>query len=638
MITSLEIKNFKGLENVKYENFGLINSIYGKNDSGKSSILDCIFWLLCDSTILYGSTSNNDELINVNKPNELISASLIINGNKIERCYGHKLNDDETITDVNYYYINDRRCKSQKEYFEFVDNFLGLKFKTKEKINLKYALMNPFVLGKEIKQEVFRRLIKEILDVDFDKIVFEKSKNKYDDIKKDYEYQGCDINNLKTYYKQQISKMSSLINNLNIDNDITSSLDDLKNKYNDLLAKKTTLSINNRYVESEKLQKIQNNIQELNKKLYELKQKDLENSKPKINVELINQIKELKESVNLQISQYNQMITINNEYKSFIDINKVYIKSVEEQINVLNETLKNYKSIVCPNCGTEIMTDEQKEIIKNTKFKIQELENKKQEYLSSINKHENKINDLKPQIKDLQTAILLGKDKLQELQKELDDYNNKQIQFVESEETIKANQELNDLKNKYNELKKQEIDNFNDSQINVQNQLNNLDQELNMLNNEMNIVIKNDNLKLQKRNYLSQKAKFEVLLTLAKDYANDLANVINQNCYKIFGDDIEFVMVKKNKSNDEQKPVCYAQIKSIPYNSLNSANNLLAGIIVVEKIKQFINSKDIPILFDVVDNIGENTLQKIQSKTSSQIFFTEVDRTDKNNRELKIIK
>ena len=102
MIEKLEIKNFKGVENVKLDKFGIVNSIYGKNNSGKSTILDCMMWLLCDCTLTYGETNNNDVYLNLNKPNELIEASLVVNGNKLERVYGHRLNEDNTMSYLKY--------------------------------------------------------------------------------------------------------------------------------------------------------------------------------------------------------------------------------------------------------------------------------------------------------------------------------------------------------------------------------------------------------------------------------------------------------------------------------------------------------------------------------------------------------
>lgn len=639
MIEKLEIKRFKGLKNVKYENFGLINSIYGRNETGKSSVLDCICWLLCDSTLLYGSTSNNDELIDLNNPNELIEASLVINGNKIQRTYGHKLNDDETITDVNYYYINDRRCKSQKEYFEFVDNFLGLKFKTKEKINLKYALMNPFVLGKEIKQEVFRRLIKEILDVDFDEILFSK-KEEYVKIKNDYKYQGCDINNLLTYYKQQIKNQSKIVESYNakINSEFNEyNLEQLKVEHGELLSKKAETSLSFKsYAPSQEIANKMAKIIDLNNDLKKSKEEDYINSKPKVDENLEKGILILKESINKDIVEYNSLVSESTKLKNDVNTNNILVNKNKEQIELLEST--KVEGIVCPNCNTKIITPEQEQVLKRVEERVQSLKQEQEEMVKIIETCNKKIDDLEPRLKELKQLILIGKDTLSKNNEELNKQKNGSFEIVYSENTKKLEKELETLNIELNELKEKDVQLYQEKLNNRNNEIAVLNEEISKKQSLINQVIANENLKIEKKNVLVEKSKFEMLLTVAKDYANDLALVIKEYCVKIFGNDIDFVMVKKNKSNDEQKPVCYAQIKGIPYNSLNSANNLLAGVIVIEKIKNYINANDIPVLFDIVDNVGQKTLDEIFSKVSSQIFYTEVDRTDKSERTLIVVK
>jgi ABC-type uncharacterized transport system ATPase component len=48
MLGSVEIKNFRGVKECKLENLSLINVLVGRNNSGKSTILDAIYWLCRD--------------------------------------------------------------------------------------------------------------------------------------------------------------------------------------------------------------------------------------------------------------------------------------------------------------------------------------------------------------------------------------------------------------------------------------------------------------------------------------------------------------------------------------------------------------------------------------------------------------
>lgn len=637
MIEQLEIKNFKGVENVKLDKFGIVNSIYGKNNSGKSTILDCIMWLLCDCTLTYGETNNNDVYLNLNKPNELIEASLVVNGNKIERVYGHRLNEDNTITDINYYLINDRRCRSKTDYFDFVDIYLGVKFKSREKINLKYALMNPFVFGKSIKQETFRNLIKEIINVDFDKIV-QESDSKYNDIVEDLTKQGKDINNLMTYYKQQIKKEKQFISDysLKIDNDLEDNTNELSKRKNELLEEKIKLQTNSPYKFSDKLSLMSDNYLKMQKELEKSKQNDILKSTKKVDESLINEVKELKLKVNEKIDEYNSINRYIYDIEDKINKYKNILLTIDKQIELLNQFKVN--EIICPNCGEKIIDENQKNILKENTEKIEDFTKQKDKSLSEIEVLEKSLKDNKDKLNAIKDSIISQKKTIEEKENLIKEEENKQTEIVKSEETTKLEIELEKLNNDIFKLKAEEEKSYYDDFQLRTNKINEIVIELSSIQDKENKIMANENLKEVKSSHIKEMALYEAKLTIAKDYAKDLAKTIKNNCYKIFGDDVDFVMVKQNKTNDEQKPVCYAQVNNIPYQSLNSASELLTGIIVIEKIKKFLGLNDIPIIFDVIDNIGNEVLNKIVEKSTSQIFYSEVDRSDKSERTLKIVK
>ena len=60
---------------------------------------------------------------------------------------------------------------------------------------------------------------------------------------------------------------------------------------------------------------------------------------------------------------------------------------------------------------------------------------------------------------------------------------------------------------------------------------------------------------------------------------------------------------------------------------------------MLEKIKQYINPNcDIPIIFDIADNLGEKATKNITDViNNSQIFYTRIEWKDNVERQLKII-
>lgn len=52
MLTSLKIKGFRKYKNLELENFSRINFILGKNNVGKTSVLEAIFTWSCGQNIV----------------------------------------------------------------------------------------------------------------------------------------------------------------------------------------------------------------------------------------------------------------------------------------------------------------------------------------------------------------------------------------------------------------------------------------------------------------------------------------------------------------------------------------------------------------------------------------------------------
>lgn len=639
MITNLKIKNFKGIKNVEYNNFGLVNAIYGKNETGKTTILDCIMWLLCGATLTYGDGNIDDKCINQNFPNELIEASLTINGNTIERVFGHKLGDNNNIIDVNYFYTNGRKCKSKKEYFELVDSYLGITLESKsnirENINLKYALINPYFFGKEIKQDVFRRFIMQILNVDFNDIIFKNTK--FDVIESDYKSQGCDDNNLKQLYRQKINEINNQLNEINVKLDSQDQVDESESKLEKLIEKKAKYKLEHQieYTNSE-IQRLAKEISDTTIELSKSQSKDMLNSISEEEKSLSKEINELKTKINSNIDKYNEISdNLNIAYYKQNAI-KMSIELHEKNLEILQNS--KFERIECPNCHTILNEEKEKTFNFDKAEKVKVLNSKLEDKNKQVKEIEKEIELFKSQINDITKIIKNDKDLLNEKKVKLETLSNAKDKNIDSKETI-------DLKDKLNSLNVQIEEEQNKLQSKNQELKENTRIELEKIDNEIIIekvrLSKIDEIKRLKESKLqliSAKIDYETKLVLANELSKNLCKITENYSKRIFGDDVGFVMVTKNKTNDDYKRVCYAHVYNIPYESLNTANALLTGIIVVEKIKAFLNLKDIPILFDIIDNIGNATLENILSKTNSQIFFTQVDRTDKEERQVKIIK
>ena len=635
MITKLSIKNFRGIEKAEYDNFGFVNAIYGRNGSGKSTVLDCLMWMITGETLTFGnSASVNDKCISETSPNSLIDCEITINGNVLRRTYGYKYNEEEdTTTEVNAYYSNGRRCKNKKEYFEEVNRFLDFNLKTREKINLVSALINPYTFGKGVDQPIFRRFIKEILNVDFDSILF--ANEKYQKIQLDYNAQGRDINNVKDLYKQKTKKVDSELDEINLKIASAENVEVNEEEYHKLLSEKNNVSLS-KFEFNEKVYELTNELNKTKIDLANSRHDDIVNNVSEEEKSLGEQIKNLRVEINSNIDQYNvlnndlimckQKIRIN---ENNVELKASYIKEVEES---------TFRAIICPECSCVVNKDEEENFnhkkAESIKKAQEEIDTSKEE----LEKSNKLLKELEKKLEEKKTLVVEGKKDLEELKQKLSAVQNDEEKNIVSEKTKSLEQKSIELELEIIKLREEDAFKMQEFLRNQNEKLQELNQKLLEIEIAKRKLNELNSIKEKKKQLLVEKAKLVSLLDTTKDFALDQVRITKEYTCKIFGDDVEFVMLKQQKTNDTLKEVCYAQVKGISYDNLNTANALLTGIIVVEKIKAYLGIQDLPIIFDICDNIGNKIMEDILAKTTSQVFYTEVDKTDKSERVLKVIK
>ena len=83
----LEIVNFRNVKNFSIDvpNNSKAIILNGKNGIGKSTILDAIYWLLCDETLVYGSQgSDNIDKNNRKEPVDITAIFVKDNGEDLK--------------------------------------------------------------------------------------------------------------------------------------------------------------------------------------------------------------------------------------------------------------------------------------------------------------------------------------------------------------------------------------------------------------------------------------------------------------------------------------------------------------------------------------------------------------------------
>lgn len=631
-IKEVYIKSFRALRDVKYDNIGLINEVYGKNGCGKTTTIEALNWMLSGETLDYGEKDdgNIDDL----NHNELLDVTITMNdGQTIQRKFGYKLQENGEETQVNYFYANDRKCKNQKEYYQYIDSMFGLRFKTEQKLNLRTALINPYKFSLGVDPKILRKFIEELLNIDIDQKLMDTGK--YIDIVNDYTKNLKNYNYLIEAYNKKMKDIDSQINVYNTQTENGKPEYD-QIKLTDLKTQKLSLQQNYKPFEDAKLHELTLLGNGLTRLLAESQKEDIVNSVSEEEKELNKKFNELKTKHNSDYDKYLNLNSATNILQSKIKYTQEEISALTSEIALLRA--KNFEIITCPNCHTIINEKGLNEFNEKKANDIKEKEgalNRRTEELAQL---ENEFNSNVDSINSLIEILKAQKLDLANLKSQLEKLSNDPNKVKKSSKTLELESQIETVKKQYNEQLTQYEINKQKYNEEYNSKLNALDEEINKMMFAYNEAMTYQNALDKKKELFIEKEELQHKIQVAKDFKKDKIIETKNQIHKIFGDEVDFEFIQEYKTSDNFKEVCYATLKGVKYNSMNTANKLQIGVLIIKKIKEFIGGCNLPIIFDISDNIGKQALNNILSNSSSQVFFTCVDRTDESERQLKVLK
>lgn len=620
MIKKISYSNLNGLTNEFTFKEGL-NAFVGSNGSGKTTSLDCLAILLFGESFSYNKTLERH--INIKDKTQKIECKMsiltddkIINeegkNTEIYVNFGVKISIDDTNKLSTSWYVNNVKLTKKKyeeklcEVFKIPYNVLDV-----EKVNVLRCLIDTNYIN-EIDNIGFYNFVRKLTNV-ITVQEFANNNNEYSCIREVLANCGYEI-------KDTIKLINNIIDDLNSKIDINEKQIENNNNY----IKEINFNSDNYNKKIDIFNDLKNKIELKNKEL-ESFEKKYNDSLNKDNEELSNKRilagNNIRKFTNECIDYQNKLIIINNKI-NFLNYN---INNNTNKIDILNGEIeqinnKEFKQIICPNC---------KEIVNKNELDIF---NKNRE--NEIYKLTNLITESKKSIEDLQN----------ELKNKIDEKENyeKKIEIL-NQEIIKENENLNKL-NSQNVLESQET-------ISISNEITKLEKELELLNaqiknyyqeltDEKAIIDKIENIKsnintlnTNINNYKSEKATYEQKSIVLKQFNIDYAKLIEERISNVFGD-IKINMVKEGK-NSKEKINCFAIHDDKPIFNYNTAPQKALGSKIIAKIKQHLGIKNLPIMFDIVDNIGKKALDEIIKYSNGQVFCTLVEFED--GKELKLI-
>lgn len=655
------IKAFRGVKEKDFTFSDKENCFIGSNGVGKTTCLDAITLLLTGETFVYDKDMaknrdfNNQRDINeiyilvetddetINEEGNFVKVIQKLSAKLYEQYKGKKgEKTDEYIKFAVDWYINDEKLTKEK-YFERLNNIFNINYNN----NIKEFNLNRFLVdynySNTCNYQALKKFIESILNITPDNEILKQEQFRmcaYDLVQNNY-----DIKATNSLYNTKIKALQDKINNINaiIDDINNNNYEILTNEEIELLNKEKESIINSKKPTKEEenklieLENIRNNNELSINEYNENKKIEFQKNNSKINQEKIDSLVELGKinndinNINSEGKEIKRLIErLSNENENF---NK-NIERLNKELNIVSK--EECKEIKCPNCNTilnqnEINEWETKKITKtnNIEFSIKEFNNKINQNNELIKQYQNNFNELNNRYKNLN----ISKGKL-----ELSIEKMVVPVFVPT-----VNQEL---VNNYEYSKKE----YEDYKTYLSNKEKYTDEEINRIN-EIDIELKNNiiNAKMKENNneklelkqselekLLDEKCKLELKQIALVDFKEYKTQLIKENTSKVFGD-IEWVLQEESKANSNSKQdKCYATLNGVSMDGVNTASKLVLGTKIIECVKKKLGVKGLPLIFDIVDNIGEKALREVESISNNQIFCTMASFND--NVELSLTK
>jgi exonuclease SbcC len=515
----LKIIDFKGIENFEIAFDNKTTNLIGENGTGKTTILDAIYWVFFGKNSLGKSKfdiqpiDSNNQVIPNKTP--LVELQLMIDGEPVTLC--------KKLAKTCEYYYDEHEMKAT-EYAEKVSNIVSEK--------LFSVLINPVFFGDNYTWQEQKSLILDNFEVE-NTVIQEK---KYAGIKKDITTYG---------YESTLNKYDKKFK-----------------EYDKTLIEKKS---NKEYIlKNLEGKSVDVSKDELSKKLETLRDmiKQLEDSKVNL-ISLERDLNDTNNSIAIAKNRFdNNLMNQKNDIQRDIRNKESDKDNLLKRYKEKNAQLKTI-SDTCVYCGNKI----DKAVVEKQK--------------SDINAELKKIID---------DGNLLA-DQIKTLKIQLDNLNNEYIPAKElTEKKFQIEENIKKLKSNFDDETYGEIRaeiTIVESLISGYDSIIKFQDDLNSVTN-----IINETTKL--------KEAAEIMIELVKKY--------NQEYSKLVADKLNSLLknVKINtfniQKNGEVKETFEITMYGVPYNSLNSAGKIIAGVELIQLINKALNI-NFPIVIDNKESI-----------------------------------
>ena len=604
VIKKIEIKNFKGITDLKLNFTENKNILEGENGIGKTTVLDAITWCLFGKNFADEKQFNIKPIIDGEEKVDLLTCvELLINDTTIERIWDNK----STVIKVNDVkfgikefndYLRDKFLITDEEFkaLSNVEYIPGLNWK-----DLRSLIMG--LVGEITNEEVYEKGNFDLIKEKIDSVGVEKTS---DDIKDTKLTLSNDIKRLQGNIDQKNSDIQELVINDEEQKILETRKEEIKkqiDKFNELKNKKSKQDL-----EKQKYEKIEsdlsNNLKnqdsllkdnEEYQKTYDSSNIDValikENKIKKIN----NDIEETKKDIERLGLEKGTLIADREELR------KKYEDEVNRDIKVENNT--------CSTCGQPLPENKIEEALNKLKEESRLLANG---YATKAKEKLNRINEIDLLIQNYKDKIKKQEEEIESVKTtEINSSEESDIQIKMRENIERNNEKINKLKSEYKELENEK----KELAINISKHENieivdtkSLQDELEEITKKLGVSIALEKFKeqlkeleaeykslIEKKELLNEKEQQLILFNNTR--AEMLRERVKHN-FKL----ADFITQETTKDGKLVETFKIA-IDGVEYKSLNTGHKILVALDLIDNIQRM-KDKRLPIL---IDGLGELT-------------------------------
>lgn len=636
-IVNLQLKNFKGIKDLEI-NFNTKNTnIYGANATGKTTIFDAFKWLLFNKDSSDKETFNIKTLDKNNTPihhlEHEVSATMTIDGKetKLRKVLKEKWVkkrgelEEQYTGDITDYYIDDVPTK-KTDYDAKIDEIIHTdifkilvdpnyfnKLDKPQKRNMLVELMDNSITDEEIlnENEQFKELKDNLEDrsiEDYKKIVDERIKKLTKD-KQDIPARIDEVNRtLTTNENVDYDKLEKDKQELNEQlQDIENTMIDVKKSTQKNMELVDKLTSEKKQFEEYKL-----NAETEAKREITSNKIELENSKTTIE----NKIKNGK----MQIELLEKSIADDNSRKE--ELYKKWDEVIHRSFEIDSDKL------ICPTCKREYETSRKEEIeneLKNNFYENQEKEK------ASINDEgqalKKKIEENTKSLNDTKVLVESCEQQLQDVNSKLDLIIQKENEFnfdvTSLPEYAEREKKINDLEEQVNNLTYNNLSTYQSQKLVIQSQINDIEKQLNIKEQQQQARDRIAELEKEEESISQMIQQYEKQQYLIEEFTktkiSKLENSINDK-FKL----AKFRLFDIQK-NGAMRECCDALVNGVPYDDVNNAHRVLAGLDIINTFSKFYNVIT-PIFIDNRESINSiNNILEMNPQVISLIVTLDKD-------------